>query len=259
MTMNISYAPSHLVFEPNSSKLFICNYQGYISVYHYTPSSLLLMNSFFVQSTEKFPPAIIKSLAASENILAVIFNSSIKSILHLYSHHGDLLHVLSFCNEYISQIRFDNHRLWCLELISSSLFYFTVQSDQVIDEKTQFLSFQLQSFNPFRFALNQTLIAVLDRVPTGTVLLYDKQTASFLKQIQCSFSDIELYDIELTNQLLIYRLPDEILLTQIDHNQFLERINTTKTLNITIGKSDTEFFVSSSTDDKHTFQIQCYI
>ncbi len=173
-TMNLSFAPSHLVFEPDSSKLFICNHQDSISIYHYTTSYLLLTNSFFVQSTEISPPAIIKSLAASENFLAVILNSSVKSILHLYSHHGSLLHVLSFFNEYISQIRFDNHYLWCLELISSSLFYFSIQSNQFIDQKTGFISFQTQSFHPFRFALNQTLVAVLDRASTRIVLLYDK-------------------------------------------------------------------------------------
>jgi hypothetical protein len=258
-TMTLSFAPSHLVFEPDSSKLFICNHQGYISIYTSTTSCLSLTDSFFLEDTEKSSPTIIKSLTASKNSLAVILNSSIQSILHLYSHHGSLLHALSFFNEYISQIRFDDHHLWCLELISSSLFYFPIQLNQLIDEKTRFISFEPQSFNPFRFALNRTFVVIMDRASTGILLLYDKQTTSYLRQIKYPLINIEPYDIELTNQLLIYRLPHEILLTQIDNEQFLERINAKKNLNITIGKSDTEILFSTSTDDKNTFLIQCYV
>jgi hypothetical protein len=258
--MSCSFHPSHLVFESDSSKLFICSHQGHISVYNYTTSSLSLANTFNLQYNEKSQPVIIKSLAASRCSLIVIFNSSIKSILHIYSHNGLLLHSVSFFNEYISQIRFDNNYLWCLELISSSVFYFPIQSNNIIDEKIQFISFkQQQSFNPFRFALNQTFVAIMDRASTGIILLYDKQTTSFLKQIKCPLIDFEPSDIELTNQMLIYRFPHIILLTQLDNEQYIEKIDANKNLNITIGKSDTEVLISTLTDDNNKCMIQCYV
>jgi hypothetical protein len=254
--MICSFHPSHLVFEPNSSKLFICNLQGYVSVYNYTTSSLSLANTFYLQCKEI---VIIKSVTVSKWSLIVIFNSSIKSILHVYSHNGLFLHSLSFFNEYISQIRFDNNYLWCLELISSSLFYFPVQSNHIINKKNEFISFKQQSFNPFRFALNQTIVAVMDRALTGIILLYDKQTTSYLKQIKSPLIDFEPCDIELTNQLLIYRFPHIILLTQLDNEQYIEKLDANKNLNIIIGKSDTEVLVSTSTDDNNKYLIQCYI
>jgi hypothetical protein len=257
--MTYSFHPSHLVFEPDSSKLFICGHQGHVSVYSYTTSSLSLIDTFHLQNNENSQPVIIKSLAASSSSLFVILNSSIKSILHFYSHNGLLLHFLSFFNEYISQIRFDNNYLWCLELISSSLFYFPVQSDNIINKKTRFISFKQQSFNPFRFALNQTLVAIMDRASTGIILLYNKQTTSYLKQIKSPLIDFVPCDIELTNQLLIYRFPHIILLTQLDNEQSIEKIDANKNLNITIGKSDREVLVSTSTDDNNIFIIQCYV
>ena len=257
-TMHLSFHPSHLIFEPYSSKLFICNYQGHIAVYNYTSSSLSFSYSFFLQYAEKSPSIIIKSLAASQHSLIVLLHSPTQSLLHFYSHNGTLLQAFSFFNEYISQIRFDNDHLWCLELFSSSLSYFPLQSDQLLGEKTPFLSFKQQSFNPFRFALNQTFIVVMDRAPTGRLLLYDRQTASYIKQIQCPLTDFEPDDIELTNQLLIYRFPHLILLTQLENDQFLEEINANRNLNITIGKSDTEVLVSIATNDQNTFIIQCY-
>jgi len=257
--MICSFHPSHLVFESDSSKLFLFNPQGYVSVYNYTTSSLSLANTFYLQCNEIIQPVIIKSVTVSKWGLFVIFNSSIKSILHVYSHNGLLLHSLSFLNEYISQIRFDNNCLWCLELISSSFFYFTVQSNDIINEKTGFISFKQQSFNPFRFALNETFVAIMDRALTGIILLYDKQTTSYLKQIKSPLIDVEPCDIELTNQLLIYRFPHIILLTQLDNEQYIEKLDANKNLNITIGKSDTEVLVSTSTDDNNKYLIQCYV
>jgi len=257
--MTCSFHPSHLIFEPDSSKLFICGHQGHVSVYSYTTSSLSLIDTFHLQNNENSQPVIIKSLAASRSSLLVILNSSIKSILHFYSHSGLLLHFLSFFNEYISQIRFDNNYLWCLELISSSLFYFPVQSNNIINKKTRFISFKQQSFNPFRFALNQIFVAIMDRASTGIILLYNKQTTSYLKQIKSPLIDFVPCDIELTNQLLIYRFPHIILLTQLDNEQSIEKIDANKNLNITIGKSDREVLVSTSTDDNSIFIIQCYV
>src|SRR5690242_8944193 len=60
-TMICSFHPSHLVFESNSSKLFICTHQGYISVYNYTTSNLLLIGTFYLQYTEKLQSIVIKS------------------------------------------------------------------------------------------------------------------------------------------------------------------------------------------------------
>jgi len=262
-TITCSFHPSHFIFEPDSSKLFICSHRGYVSVYSCTTASLSLVDTFYLQYNEKSQPAIIKSLAASAFSLIVILNSSIESILHFYTHNGVLLHSLSLFNEYISQIRFNNNYLWCLELISSSLFYFLFQSNNTTNEKLperiQFLSFEQQSFNPFRFAVNQTIVAITDRASTGIIRLFDKQTTSYLKQIRSPLIDLELCDIELTNQMLIYRFPHIIFLTQLDNEQYMEKITANKNINITIGRSDNEILISTSTDDNNTFIIQCYV
>jgi hypothetical protein len=99
----------------------------------------------------------------------------------------------------------------------------------------------------------------MDRASTGIILLYDKQTTSFLKQIKCPLIDFEPSDIELTNQMLIYRFPHIILLTQLDNEQYIEKIDANKNLNITIGKSDTEVLISTLTDDNNKCMIQCYV
>jgi hypothetical protein len=99
----------------------------------------------------------------------------------------------------------------------------------------------------------------MDRSSTGLIQLFDKQTASHLKQIKSPLIEFEPCDIELTHQLLIYRFPHLILLTQLNNEPDLEQINANKNLNITIGKSDIELLVSSPTDDKNTFIIQCYV
>ena len=258
-TITCSFYPSHLVYEPNSSNLFICSQQGYISVYNCITSILSLIDTFYLQYNEKTQPVIIKSLAASTSFLIVIFNSSIESILHLYSHKGVLLRCLSFVNEYISQIRFDKNDLWCLELISSSLFHFPLQSDNSIGEKTEFISFKQQSFNPFRFAINQIFVAIMDRSSTGMIQLFDKQTTFYLKQIKSPLTNFEACDIELTNQMLIYRFPHIILLTQLNNEQNLEQIIANKNLNLTIGKYNIEYLVSIPTGDNNTYTIQCYV
>ncbi|CAF2532195.1 unnamed protein product [Rotaria sp. Silwood2] len=247
-SLTYSFHPSHIVFESESSKLFICTEHGYVSVYSYTTLNLSLMNTFYLQYNEKSQPVIIKSLAASKFSLIVIFNSSVDSTLHFYSHNGLLLHSLILFNEYISQIRFDHNYLWCLELISSTLFYFLLQSDNIVNknlpEKTQFISFKQQSFNPYRFASNQIVVAIMDRASTGIILLFDRYNASYLKQITSPLTDFQPCDIELTNQMLIYRFPHIILLTQLDNEQSIEQIYAKRNLNITKGKSDTEVLVS---------------
>lgn len=259
-SMTCSFHPSHLIFEPDSSKLFICSDQGYVSIYNYTTTSLILANTFYLQYNERSQLVTIKSVTASKFALIILLNSSIKSILQIYSHHGCLLHSLSFFNEYINQIRLDKNYLWCLELISSTLFYFSFQSnDQIHEEKTEFISFKQQSFKPYRFALNQNFVIIIDRSSTGIVQIYDKQTKSFLKQIQSPLIDFQPCDIELTNQLLIYRFSHTILLTQLDNEQYLGKFHVNKNLNITIGKSDTELLVSTLADDHNKYLIQCYI
>ncbi|CAF3381080.1 unnamed protein product [Rotaria sp. Silwood1] len=240
--------PSHIVFESESSKLFICTEYGYVSVYSYTTLNLSLIDTFYLQYNEKPQPVIIKSLTVCVFSLIVIFNSSVESILDFYSHNGLLLHSVTLFNEYISQIRFDHNYLWCLELISSTIFYFLLQSNDIINknlpEKTQFISFKQQSFNPYRFDSNQTFVAVMDRASTGIILLFDRYTASYLKQIKTPLTDLQPYDIELTNQMLIYRFPHIILLTQLDNEQSIEFIKANRNLSITKGKSDTEFLVT---------------
>ncbi|CAF4357579.1 unnamed protein product [Adineta steineri] len=170
------------------------------------------------------------------------------------------LRSLSLHNEYISQIRFNNNYLWCLELISSSLSSFIFQSNNSFERK-QFISFKQQepSFNPFRFAVNDLFIAVLDRALTGLILIFDKQTSSIVKQTQSPLIDFQPCDIELTNQTLIYRFHHKILLIQLDNEQYIEQIDANKNINITIGKSNNEILLSSLTDDTNTFIIQSYI
>lgn len=257
--MTLSSAPCYLLFEPHSSKLLMCNQEGYISVYSYTKTSLSLIDSFHVLSTEQSQLISIKSLTASEHLLFVLFTFSTQSILHLYSHHGYLLHMLSFFNEYISQIRFDDDQLWCLELISSSLFYFHIQSNEYLEKKIPFISFKDQSFNPFRFAYNQTLVAIIDRASTGILRLYHRQTAIFLKQINCPLIDSEPHDIELTNRLLIYRFSHLILLFDLETEQYFERISNKKNFSLTIGQSSNEVIFSSSTDNPNRFLIQSFL
>ncbi|CAF0784814.1 unnamed protein product [Rotaria sordida] len=258
-----SFPPSHIVFESESSKLFICTEHGYVSVYSCTTLKLLLIDTFYLQYNGKSQPITIKSLTASVFSLIVSFNSFVESILHFYSHNGRLLHSLTLFNEYISQICFDHNYLWCLELISSTLFYYQFQSNNIINknlpEKTQFISFKQQSFNPYRFASNKIFVAVMDRALTGIVLLFDRYTASYLKQIKSPLTNFHPCDIELTNQMLIYRFPHFILLTLLENEQSIEQINANRNLNITKGKSDTEVLISMSTDDNNTFIIQCYV
>ncbi len=99
----------------------------------------------------------------------------------------------------------------------------------------------------------------MDRALTGIILLYDKQTTSYLKQIQSPSIEFEPCDIELTNHVLIYRFPHLIFITQLDNEQYFEKIDATKNLNITIGKSENEVLVSTSTNDSNIFKIQCYV
>ena len=101
-----------------------------------------------------------KSFIASECSTFIVLNSSIKSILKFYSHNRFFLHFSSFVNEYINQIRFDKNSLWCLELISSSIFYYLSQINNIIDKKKEFISFKQENCNPFRFALNQKFIVI---------------------------------------------------------------------------------------------------
>ncbi|CAF1574643.1 unnamed protein product [Rotaria magnacalcarata] len=258
-----SLRPQHMVFECESLRLFTSTEYGYISVYSYTKLNICLIDTFHLEYNEKSQPIVIKSIAASTFSLVVTFYSSMESILHFYSHKGHLLHSISSCNEYISQIRFDHNNLWCLELISSTLFYYSLESNNIIDknlpEKTQFILFKQKSFDPFRFAINEFVVAIMDRALTGIILLFNKQTASYLKQIRCPLTGFQPCEIELTNQLLIYRFPHSILLTQLDNEQFIEEINATKNLNITKCKSHKEILlVSMPTYDSNTFTIQCY-
>ncbi|CAF4123176.1 unnamed protein product [Rotaria magnacalcarata] len=242
-----SLRPQHMVFECESLRLFTSTEYGYISVYSYTKLNICLIDTFHLEYNEKSQPIVIKSIAASTFSLVVTFYSSMESILHFYSHKGHLLHSISSCNEYISQIRFDHNNLWCLELISSTLFYYSLESNNIIDknlpEKTQFILFKQKSFDPFRFAINEFVVAIMDRALTGIILLFNKQTASYLKQIRCPLTGFQPCEIELTNQLLIYRFPHSILLTQLDNEQFIEEINATKNLNITKCKSHKEILL----------------
>ena len=257
-TMPLFYPPSYLIFELHSSKLFICSEESYISVYSYAKTYLSLIDSFRLSSTEQSSLIHIKSLTASEHLLLVMFNSLTQSILHLYSHHGYLLHTLSFFNEYISQIRFDNDQLWCLELISSNFFYYPIQSNEYLGNKILFLSFKDQSFHPFRFALNQTLIAIMDRSTTGILRLYHRRNTVFYKQIHCPWIDCEPHDIELTNHFLIYRFSHLIILFDLETDQYLDGISNKKNFCITVGKSLNEVIISTSTDDQQSFLIQSF-
>ncbi|UJR35746.1 hypothetical protein I4U23_028495 [Adineta vaga] len=261
-TMTCHFHPTYIVFELDSSKLFICTDCGDVSVYHYNASSLILSHRFHLQTKKTSISLVIKSLTASTFSLMVVFNSSVESILHFYSHTGHLLHNLLFSNEYINQIRFHHSNLWCLELISSSLFYFKLQSIDKINEqdfeKVQFISFKQMSFQPFRFALNQSFVAIMDRLPTGIILLYDKHTSEYLKQIKSPLNDLQACDFELTNHTLIYRFLHLILLIQLDNEQIREQIEATKNINLTKGKSADEFIISTFTNDHNIFIIQCF-
>ncbi|CAM4950629.1 unnamed protein product [Rotaria socialis] len=246
-SITCSVRPQHIVFECESLKLFTSNEYGYISVYSYTKLNICLIDTFHLEYNEKSQPIMIKSIAASTFSLVVSFYSSMESILHFYSHKGHLLHSVSSSNEYISQMRFDHNNLWCLELISSTLFYYSLESNNIIDknlpEQTQFILFKQKSFDPFRFAINELVVAIMDRALTGIILLFNKQTASYLKQIKCPLIGFQPCEIELTNQLLIYRFPHTILLTQLDNEQFIEEINANKNLNITKCKSHKEILL----------------
>lgn len=257
-----SLPPCHMAFVSESSKLFTCTEYGNVSVYDCTTSNISLINSFYLRPSESLKPAVIKSLTAFEFILVVIFNSSIESSLHFYLHNGHLLYSLSLSNEFISQIRYDSNYLWCLELMNSTLFYYFLESNHAMiksmPKRIEFISFKQQSFNPFRFAINETLVAIMDRSLTGIIQLFDKQTSFYLKQIKCPLNDIQPFAIELTNQILIYRFPHILLLTSLDNEQSIEEIQTNRNLSITKYKSDTEVLVSMPTDDNSTFIIKCY-
>lgn len=256
--MTLSSLPFYLIFEPKSSKLFISGQQGDISVYRYTKTHLALIDSFRLLSTEQSQLISIKSLTVSENFLLVMCHSSIQSILYLYSHQGHLLHTLLFFNEYISQIRADNEQLWCLELISSSLFYFPIQSTVHFRNKTTFIFFKDQSFDPYRFALNQTLVAILDRTTRGVLRLYHRQKWTFFKQINSPSNNSEAYDIELTNQFLIYRSSHRLIFFQFNSEQILEEVLTNNNICITTGKSPNEILISRSTSNPSRFSIQSF-
>ncbi|CAF1074737.1 unnamed protein product [Adineta ricciae] len=253
-SMSCPFHPTHIVFESESSKLFLCTDRGDVNVYSYNTSNLAFLQRFYLQTIEKSLSLSVKSLIATRSFLIVSLNSSIESILHFYSHNGHLLRSQSFPNEYISQLRFNDLHLWYLELISSSIFYFKLDTtNSECTEKTQFTSFKQQSFYPFRFALNQTRVAVMDRSTTGIILLFDKQTSAYLKRFESQSCDFEL-----SNHTLLYRFLHSISIIHIDNEQVQEEIHSSKTINITLGKLDHEFLLSTYTNESHTFAIQCY-
>ena len=258
-SMSCPFHPTHIAFESESSKLFLCTDRGDVNVYSYNISNLAFLQRFYLQTIEKSFSLSVKSFIATRSFLIVTLNSSIESILHFYSHNGLLLRSQSFPNEYISQLRFNHPHLWYLELISSSIFYFKLDtaSDECIG-KTQFISFKQQSFYPFRFALNQTRVAVMDRSSTGTILLFDKQTSAYLKRFESPLVESQSCDFELSNHTLLYRFLHSISIIHIDNEQVQEEIHSNKTINITLGKFDHEFLLSTYANEFHTFTIQCY-
>ena len=254
-----SHHPAHLVFESNSSKLFICNEQGFVSVFDRIQVDQSLVDSFSLRHSSTRPSDIIKSLAASPTYLIALTHSTHKSLMNLYSHAGLLQHSLSFCNDYISQIRYDDGHLWYLSVTSSSIFSMSLPPNGEPAIERRCLSFQKESFAPFRFALNQLIIAVLDRSSVGVVRLFHKQTASYLKQMTLPSIYVLPCDIELTNLVLIYRFSHGLVVIQLEDDQCLERVDGHGTKTIAIGKTATEILLSTISSDPSTFVVQCYV
>lgn len=257
-----AYQPAHLVFDSNSSTLFICNEQGFVSVFDQTKVGRSRIDSFSLIDNSMHPAGIIKSLAASSTYLIVLTHSTSESLLYLYSHTGVHQHSGSFYNQYISQIRCDSDCLWYLSLTSSSIFYMPLppngvsHSEQSIE--TRFLSFEKKSFDPFRFALNQLIVAVMDRSPSSVVRLFHRRTAFFLKEILLPSIDVLPCDIELTNLVLIYRFSRTIAVVPVENERCVERIDSQGTNTIAVGKTDTGILLGAITSDHRTFLVQCY-